>query len=117
MSSMSFSLNRYVVGHSLTLSSFRDVVGRLVKDDVRLAAVNLVDSHYCSDPAKFISGACINFRMKKRSYVEATLSLTPFPLPFPPPSLPRSQVTYVTVTALPCLLNLFYGNLSYSSEP
>ena len=89
---LAFFLNTYIVGHSLTLSSFRDVVGRLVKDDVRLAAVNLVDSHYCSDPAKFISGACINFRMKKRSYVEAALSLTPFPLPFFPPSLPRSHM-------------------------
>ncbi len=34
----------------------REVVQRLVKMDLRLAAVHLVDSHYCSDPAKFISG-------------------------------------------------------------
>lgn len=33
----------------------RDIVTRLVKLDIRLCAVNLVDSHYCSDPGKFIS--------------------------------------------------------------
>ena len=54
-------------------SSVKDVVEKLVASDVRyrihsqvarmatiardfrLAAVHLVDSHYCSDPAKFIS--------------------------------------------------------------
>ena len=39
---------------SLTLKivvDYREVVQRLVKMDLRLAAV-----HYCSDPGKFISG-------------------------------------------------------------
>jgi len=36
-------------------NAVKDVVSKLVQDDVRLAAVHLVDSHYCSDPAKFIS--------------------------------------------------------------
>jgi len=36
-------------------SSVKEVVEKLVASDVRLAAVHLVDSHYCSDPAKFIS--------------------------------------------------------------
>jgi len=35
--------------------SVRSLVERLVAADTRLAAVHLVDSHYCSDPAKFIS--------------------------------------------------------------
>jgi len=35
--------------------SVRDIVESLTKADLRLAAVHLVDSHYCSDPAKFIS--------------------------------------------------------------
>merc|ERR1719430_2248605 len=38
-----------------TNDAVRDVVDRLIKLDVRLAAVHLVDSHYCSDPGKFIS--------------------------------------------------------------
>jgi len=38
-----------------TNTAVKDIVCRLIKDDVRLAAVHLVDSHYCSDPAKFIS--------------------------------------------------------------
>jgi len=38
-----------------TNNAVRDVVEKLIKLDVRLTAVNLVDSHYCSDPAKFIS--------------------------------------------------------------
>jgi len=38
-----------------TNNSVREVVEKLIKLDVRLTAVNLVDSHYCSDPAKFIS--------------------------------------------------------------
>lgn len=33
----------------------RNIFAQLVKWDYRLAAVHLVDSHYCSDPAKFIS--------------------------------------------------------------
>jgi len=36
-------------------SSVKEVVEKLVASDVRVAAVHLVDSHYCSDPAKFIS--------------------------------------------------------------
>lgn len=38
-----------------TNTAVRDIVARLGKLDVRLAAVQLVDSHYCSDPGKFIS--------------------------------------------------------------
>jgi len=38
-----------------TNNAVRDVVARLGKLDLRLAAVHLVDSHYCSDPGKFIS--------------------------------------------------------------
>ena len=44
---------------SLTLKivvDYREVVQRLVKMDLRLAVVHLVDAHYCSDPGKFISG-------------------------------------------------------------
>jgi len=36
-------------------SSVKEIVEKLVASDFRLAAVHLVDSHYCSDPAKFIS--------------------------------------------------------------
>merc|ERR1740128_821780 len=36
-------------------SSVKEIVEKLVASDTRLAAVHLVDSHYCSDPAKFIS--------------------------------------------------------------
>jgi len=36
-------------------NSVRSIVEFLTKSDLRLAAVHLVDSHYCSDPAKFIS--------------------------------------------------------------
>lgn len=36
-------------------SSVRSIVASLLKLDYRLAAVHLVDSHYCSDPGKFIS--------------------------------------------------------------
>jgi len=36
-------------------NAVREVVQRLGKMDLRLAAVHLVDSHYCSDPGKFIS--------------------------------------------------------------
>jgi len=36
-------------------SSVKEIVEKLVASDMRLAAVHLVDSHYCSDPAKFIS--------------------------------------------------------------
>jgi len=35
--------------------SVKDLLELLVKADYRLCAVHLVDSHYCSDPAKFIS--------------------------------------------------------------
>jgi len=38
-----------------TNNAVKDVVAKLVSADIRLTAVNLVDSHYCSDPAKFIS--------------------------------------------------------------
>jgi len=38
-----------------TNNAVKEIVGRLVAADIRLTAVNLVDSHYCSDPAKFIS--------------------------------------------------------------
>jgi len=38
-----------------TNDAVRDIVTRLTKLDIRLCAVNLVDSHYCSDPGKFIS--------------------------------------------------------------
>lgn len=36
-------------------SSVRELVELLAARDLRLCAVHLVDSHYCSDPAKFIS--------------------------------------------------------------
>ncbi|XP_023331962.1 GPN-loop GTPase 2 [Eurytemora carolleeae] len=42
-----------------TNTAVRDIIGRLVKKDVRLAAVHLVDAHYCSDPGKFISGTFV----------------------------------------------------------
>ncbi|XP_046849032.1 GPN-loop GTPase 2-like [Xenia sp. Carnegie-2017] len=35
--------------------SVRNIVHKLQEKDFRLAAVHLVDSHYCSDPSKFIS--------------------------------------------------------------
>eukprot|EP00095_Tigriopus_kingsejongensis_P012392 snap_masked-scaffold1164_size58058-processed-gene-0.2 protein:Tk12392 transcript:snap_masked-scaffold1164_size58058-processed-gene-0.2-mRNA-1 annotation:"gpn-loop gtpase 2" len=35
--------------------SLKSVISRLEKFGTRLCCVNLVDSHYCSDPAKFIS--------------------------------------------------------------
>lgn len=38
-----------------TNNAVKEIVNNLVTADVRLAAVNLVDSHYCSDPGKFIS--------------------------------------------------------------
>lgn len=37
--------------------SVRNIFSQLSRWDYRLAAVHLVDSHYCSDPAKFISVA------------------------------------------------------------
>jgi len=40
----------YTVDHSI-----KDMIERLSTQDYRLTAVHLVDSHYCSDPAKFIS--------------------------------------------------------------
>lgn len=36
-------------------NSVKNITMELVKLDIRLAAVHLVDSHYCSDPSKFIS--------------------------------------------------------------
>ncbi len=33
----------------------KNILRRMEKSDMRLCAVNLVDSHHCSDPAKFIS--------------------------------------------------------------
>nr|XP_032829297.1 GPN-loop GTPase 2 [Petromyzon marinus] len=36
----------------------RNVLGTLGKWDLRLCAVHLVDSHYCSDPGKFVSVLC-----------------------------------------------------------
>ncbi|XP_028936692.1 GPN-loop GTPase 2 [Ornithorhynchus anatinus] len=38
--------------------ALRAVFARLAQWGVRLAAVHLVDSHYCTDPAKFISVLC-----------------------------------------------------------
>ena len=38
--------------------SLRNVFSRLARRNFRLAAVHLVDSHYCADPAKFISVLC-----------------------------------------------------------
>ncbi|XP_025899180.1 GPN-loop GTPase 2 [Nothoprocta perdicaria] len=38
--------------------ALRNVFARLAKWDFRLAAVHLVDSHYCTDPGKFISVLC-----------------------------------------------------------
>ncbi|XP_048356078.1 GPN-loop GTPase 2 isoform X1 [Sphaerodactylus townsendi] len=39
-------------------SSLRNIFAQLDKWNFRLAAVHLVDSHYCTDPAKFISVLC-----------------------------------------------------------
>ncbi|XP_067094528.1 GPN-loop GTPase 2 [Osmerus mordax] len=39
-------------------SSVKNIVAQLGKWNFRLAAVHLVDSHYCADPAKFISVLC-----------------------------------------------------------
>jgi len=36
-------------------NAVKEIVANMVKADIRLAAVHLVDSHYCSDPGKFIS--------------------------------------------------------------
>mmetsp|Transcript_1429 Transcript_1429/g.4546 ORF Transcript_1429/g.4546 Transcript_1429/m.4546 type:complete len:254 (+) Transcript_1429:2267-3028(+) len=38
----------------------RSIVQTLVKHDYRLTAVNLVDSHYCSDPGKYISALMLS---------------------------------------------------------
>ncbi|KAL2296143.1 hypothetical protein Nmel_017682 [Mimus melanotis] len=38
--------------------ALKDVFGQLAKWNFRLAAVHLVDSHYCTDPGKFISVLC-----------------------------------------------------------
>lgn len=35
--------------------SMKNIIGRLEKFGTRLCCVNMVDSHYCSDPSKFIS--------------------------------------------------------------
>jgi GTPase SAR1 family protein len=35
--------------------SMKDIIEHLTRLDFRLAAVHLVDSHYCSDPGKFIA--------------------------------------------------------------
>lgn len=35
--------------------SMKDIIEHLTKSDIRLTAVHLVDSHYCSDPGKFIA--------------------------------------------------------------
>ncbi|KAF7242436.1 GPN-loop GTPase 2 [Varanus komodoensis] len=39
-------------------SSLRNIFAQLMKWNFRLAAVHLVDSHYCTDPGKFISVLC-----------------------------------------------------------
>uniref|UniRef100_A0A8D0B556 GPN-loop GTPase 2 n=1 Tax=Salvator merianae TaxID=96440 RepID=A0A8D0B556_SALMN len=39
-------------------SSLRNIFAQLAKWNFRLAAVHLVDSHYCTDPGKFISVLC-----------------------------------------------------------
>ncbi|KAK1795036.1 hypothetical protein P4O66_010226 [Electrophorus voltai] len=39
-------------------SSIRSIFAQLTKWNFRLTAVHLVDSHYCADPAKFISVLC-----------------------------------------------------------
>ncbi|XP_068426186.1 GPN-loop GTPase 2 [Clinocottus analis] len=39
-------------------SSVKNIFSQLAKWNFRLAAVHLVDSHYCADPAKFISVLC-----------------------------------------------------------
>ncbi|XP_059810654.1 GPN-loop GTPase 2 [Hypanus sabinus] len=38
--------------------SVKNILAQLTKWNVRLTAVHLVDSHYCTDPAKFISVLC-----------------------------------------------------------
>ena len=35
--------------------SMKDIIEHLTKSNIRLTAVHLVDSHYCSDPGKFIA--------------------------------------------------------------
>ncbi|XP_068616381.1 GPN-loop GTPase 2 [Brachionichthys hirsutus] len=39
-------------------SSVKNIFSHLARWNLRLAAVHLVDSHYCADPAKFISVLC-----------------------------------------------------------
>ncbi|KAI7867877.1 GPN-loop GTPase [Spinellus fusiger] len=36
-------------------SAVKDILGKLEKIDYRLVAVHMVDAHYCTDPAKYIS--------------------------------------------------------------
>jgi len=38
----------------------RSIVQQLVKRDFRITAVNLIDSHYCSDPSKYISSLVLS---------------------------------------------------------
>ncbi len=38
--------------------AMKNILSRLSQLDLRLCCVHLIDSHYCSDPAKFIS-ACL----------------------------------------------------------
>lgn len=40
------------------MTSAKNIFSQLAKWNFRLAAVHLVDSHYCADPAKFISVLC-----------------------------------------------------------
>ncbi|XP_040835588.1 GPN-loop GTPase 2 isoform X1 [Ochotona curzoniae] len=39
-------------------SALRNIFSQMARWDLRLTAVHLVDSHYCTDPAKFISVLC-----------------------------------------------------------
>ena len=58
---------QFIFLRSITVSLvIRDIVERLVKKDVRLAAVHLVDAHYCSDPGKFISGNIFKSKTVKK---------------------------------------------------
>eukprot|EP00188_Purpureofilum_apyrenoidigerum_P003220 Plantae.Rhodophyta-Purpureofilum_apyrenoidigerum.ctg33145.p1 GENE.Plantae.Rhodophyta-Purpureofilum_apyrenoidigerum.ctg33145~~Plantae.Rhodophyta-Purpureofilum_apyrenoidigerum.ctg33145.p1 ORF type:complete len:302 (+),score=64.07 Plantae.Rhodophyta-Purpureofilum_apyrenoidigerum.ctg33145:146-1051(+) len=38
----------------------RSIVQQLVKKDSRITAVNLIDSHYCSDPSKYVSALMLS---------------------------------------------------------
>eukprot|EP00189_Rhodosorus_marinus_P004590 CAMPEP_0113972762 /NCGR_PEP_ID=MMETSP0011_2-20120614/13784_1 /TAXON_ID=101924 /ORGANISM="Rhodosorus marinus" /LENGTH=295 /DNA_ID=CAMNT_0000990029 /DNA_START=106 /DNA_END=993 /DNA_ORIENTATION=- /assembly_acc=CAM_ASM_000156 len=65
----------------------RSIVQTLVKHDYRLTAVNLVDSHYCSDPGKYISALMLS--------LTTMLQLEDQPVYFATPEFPLETLTEV----------------------